>query len=298
MDLSPEARRFMDAPEHYFDAGTTRIAYKKFGQGPPLVMLHGWPLSGVSFSKLVRQMEDRFTCYVPDLPGCGKTEWSEQTDFSIPGRARTLSAFLRGVDLENYFLLAHDTGATIARMMALIEGNHIRKFALLNTEIPFHRPPWVPLYRQLLALPGSTVVFRTFLRSRKFLHSPMGFAGCFYAQSLLDGDFHELAIRPLIDSPRLLRGQALALRGIDWSVVDGMAENHKKISMPVLLVWGEDDPFFPIARAREMATQFPHCEGVRAVPGTRLVLHEEKPFEVGKILTEFFLKRGPAGERN
>jgi pimeloyl-ACP methyl ester carboxylesterase len=118
----------------------------------------------------------------------------------------------------------------------------------------------------------------------------MGFGGCFYDLALLDGDFWELVIRPLLQSPTLMEGQSRALRGIDWSVVDVMAENHQKILAPVLLIWGADDSTFPIALARTMATQFPNCGGVRAVPKTKLLPHEEKPNEVAELLLEFFLR--------
>jgi haloalkane dehalogenase len=290
MGLSLEAQQFVNSVVHYAVTDTAKIAYRRFGRGDPLVLLHGWPLSGATFSKLTALLQHRFDCYIFDLPGCGQSEWTDETDFSIGGRAKILSEVLRDLGLRGYFLLAHNTGATIGRALALIEGDRIRKFVIINTEIPFHRPPWIPLYRRLLFLPASNFLFRQLIRSRIFVHSSMGFGECFHDRALLDGDFRELVIHPLLDSFSLMEGQSRALRGIDWSVVDGMAKSHQKISVPVLLVWGEEDRTFPIALARKVATQFPHCEGVRAVRQTKLLVHEEKPKEVAELVSEFFLR--------
>ena len=91
-----------------------------------------------------------------------------------------------------------------------------------------------------------------------------------------------------LDSARLMEGQARALRGIEWPLVDAMAKGHRKISAPVLLIWGEDDPTFPIEGARQMARQFPNCHGLHPVPKTKLLVHEEAPKAVATLLLEFF----------
>lgn len=289
MALSPQSESFLRAPLQYVDTGDTKIAYRRFGQGDPLVLLHGWPLSGTTFRHLAPLLQGRFDCYIPDLPGCGQTEWSARTDFGIGGRAKTMSRFLDSLALRRCFLLAQDTGATIGRALALTDGDRIRKFVIINTEIPFHRPPWIPLYRRLLFLPGSNFLFRQTIRSRTFVHSRMGFRECYYDRSLLDGEFQDLVIAPLLESPRLMDGQAAALCGIQWDVVDAMAANHAKLSMPVRLIWGEDDRTFPIALARAMATGFPHIDGLRAIAKAKLLVHEERAEEVAASASEFFL---------
>jgi len=116
----------------------------------------------------------------------------------------------------------------------------------------------------------------------------MGFGNCFYNRTLLEGDFWELVVHPLLKSRRAMEGQARAIRGIEWSFLDALAKSHQRIKVPVLLIWGEDDPTFPIQFAREMATQFSNCYGVRAVSRTKLLLHEEAPKAVAALLSEFF----------
>jgi len=290
--LSKESKQFLSAPLNYVAAGTATIAFRKIGAGDPLLFLHGWPLTSVTFRRLIPLLEKHFTCYLPDLPGCGESRWTKQTDFSIEGRAKILATLIDELDLRNYFMLAHDTGATIGRMLARLQADRIRKFAIINTEIPFHRPPWIPLYQRLMVLPGSNLLFRQLLRSRQFLRSQLGFGSCFCDLTLLEGDFRELVVMPLIASPGRLEGQARAIRGINWSVVDSLARIHGEIRAPVLLVWGEQDQTFPIHLAKQMATQFSNCAGFEAIPNAKLLVHEEQPEQVAASLLRFFLDNG------
>jgi pimeloyl-ACP methyl ester carboxylesterase len=262
--------------------GPNRIRYDRVGSGPALLMLHGWPFSRSSYAALAERLAARFTCYLPDTPGLGETEWGDATDFSFGGQARTLRAFADAVGLPEYTLLGHDTGATIARLLAASEPR-VTRLVLLNTEIPGHRPPWIPLYRHLAALPGASASFRLLLRSRAYLRSPMGFAGCYSDASRIDDAFVARVVQPMIDSPRRQQGMLRYLRGIDWSVVDGLKDVHTRLSMPVQLIWGADDPTFPLARARQMLPQFPRANLIE-VPATRLLVHEERPDAVADAI--------------
>ena len=101
----------------YVDLGHCELAYRRVGSGPPLLMVHGYPLSSLTFRYIAPSLADRFTCYIPDLPGLGETRWTERTDFKFGAQAETLRAFVDAMGLTSYSVLAHDTGATIAIMM-------------------------------------------------------------------------------------------------------------------------------------------------------------------------------------
>ena len=58
---------------------------------------------------------------------------------------------------------------------------------------------------------------------------------------------------------------------------------HRRIGVPVQLVWGDRDPFFPIERAREMVGTFPDAR-LATIHGARVFSHEERPAEVAQAL--------------
>ena len=82
-----------------------------------------------------------------------------------------------------------------------------RKLAMINTEIHGHRPPWIQLFQMSSRLPLAAMAFRELLGSPTFLRSPVGFGGAFDDLGLIDGDFRETFIAPLLADPRRLEGQ-------------------------------------------------------------------------------------------
>ena len=286
MSTEPTAERFLASETHFAEVDGVRVAYRRFGAGAPLVLLHGWPVWGFTFRKVIPALEARFDCIVPDLPGAGETPWEGVKDFSIEGRSRLAARFAEVLGLDRYGLLGQDTGGTLARYVAAWHPERVRSLVLLNTEAPEHRPAWIPLYQKVLALPGSELGFQAMLASRAFTRSRLSFGGCFCDVELIEGAFREHTLDPLVKSKRALHGQVLSLRGINWSAVDRLAEIHPQLRSPTLVVWGTDDLYFPAEQGRKVAAQIPGARLVE-VPGTRLLLHEEKPDEVARAVLEF-----------
>lgn len=276
---------FFSAPVQHTTIGGTRYAWRRFGKGPAVVLLHGFPLSGFTWRGLLPDLAQRHTCYVPDLPGLGETEWSDATDFTWLGQARGLKALVDSLGIGRYDIIGHDSGGTHARTLALLDAERVGHLTLIGTELPNHRPPWIPLYQAMMHVPGTLMSFRLLLQSRLFLHSPMGFGGCFHDRSLIDGEFREHIVRPLVHDARRLQGLRHYLLNLKWDLVDALAHEHGRLTMPVRLVWGADDPFFPVALARAMVAQFPRAS-LAEIPRAKLFVHEEKPDEVLGAMSE------------
>src|SRR5262245_32739852 len=111
---------FRQAETTWHDTPTARVACRKVGTGPPMGFLHGWPLWGFTFRKLLPYLAGRFTCYLIDVPGGGDTLWTERTNFSWPGQAATVKTLVDGLGLSEYHLFGQDSGAMIARQLCLL----------------------------------------------------------------------------------------------------------------------------------------------------------------------------------
>ena len=141
-------------PERFaIDDGT--IAVRSFGSGPAVVFVHGFPVHGATWRWLLPDLAARFRCLVVDLPGLGDGGWTRATDFTFTGQARRLARLAERLGLERFGIVAHDTGGTVARHAALLTPERVDRIALINTEIPGHRPPWIPLYQRTALLPGA-----------------------------------------------------------------------------------------------------------------------------------------------
>ncbi len=278
---------FRSHPLAYADVGTAEIAYRTIGSGPPLLMIHGWPFSSLSFRALARRLSPRFTCILPDTPGLGETRWRDATPFAFARQTATLRAFVDHLGLGRYALLGHDTGGTLARLLALTDRERAGRLVIMNTEMPGHRPPWIPLYQRLAALPMTATSFGWLLRLPVFRRSSLAYGPCFEDARLLDDDFHDCFVAPLLSSSRRLDGVMRYLRGIDWALIDGLATRHRELSHGALLVWGARDTVFPVAHARAMLAQFQGAGRLVEVPDARFLVHEERPEAVGDAVASF-----------
>lgn len=285
---------FNQADIQYVETIDATLAVRTFGQGPALVLLHGWPLDGFTWRYLLPSLAEGWTCYVIDLAGLGDSTWSDATDFSFAMHAHRVQQLMETLGVGIYSVLAHDTGATVARLLADSVPERVQRLCLINTEMPDHRPPWIPLYQHVLGLPGSLLIFRKLLAIRAFRESRMVFGGCFANVTRLRGEFHARNVAPIIASGRRAKGVIRYLRGIDWQTVDGLRAIHGRLRVPTTLVWGEDDPTFPLELARKMAEQFSSQPGFVVIKGARLLPHEEAPDAVLAAILPF-LRAEPFG---
>lgn len=284
---------FREGPQRFVDVGHSRLAYWCFGEGPDLVFVHGWPVHSATFRRLVPALARDFRCHFLDLPGAGATEADASAPFGLVEHAATLRRAIDRLGLGRYGFVAHDSGAAIARLVAAGD-DRVTGLVLGNTEIPGHRPLMVEIYLKLTKIPGGLGLLRKAMRSRAVRHSRLGFGGCFEDPRYMDGEFHELFVAPLIDSEAVMAEQARLLASLDFSVVDRMAETHARIKAPVLLVWGERDPFFPLEKARGMLQQFPGGAEIKVIPGAKLFAHEDHAPEFLAFARPFLQRTRPA----
>lgn len=265
----------------------TSISYRRTGQGEPLLFIHGWPLVSATYRGLIPELSKHFDCVLPDSPGLGLSTWSKETNFHFESQAKTWVDFIEKLGLTHYSLVAHNTGATIARLLAHRDKARVQKLVIFDTEIPGHRPPGANLGLQFLKLPGAWWVFRKMLSKRSFVESSKGFGYAYQNKALFDADFYEGYVDPLLSDSQRWKGCMNYVTAIDWSVVDSLKEIHGEIDAPVKLIWGEKDKFFPIDQARAMGPQFKHYEGLVTLRNAGLMSYEEKPEESVSAMLEF-----------
>lgn len=282
------ARLFASARRGEHRLGGIDTVVRTIGDGPLMLFVHGFPTHGFTWRDLLPDLVNRYTCILPDLPGLGESRWDGRADLSFTAQSQRLVALVELFDRDELTVVAHDTGATLARLLALACPERIKRLALLNTEIPGHRPPWIATYQRMSRLPGAVAVLQAALRHRAFVHSPMGLGAFYSDKALLDRpEVIDAYLRPLIQSKPAAAGALAYLRGIDWALVDGLARRHCAIEAAVLLLWGEDDPTFPIACGKAMAAQFRTPARFVRIPGTSLLPHEERPDVVAAELIAF-----------
>lgn len=273
---------FRAAPSRYLDVGEGEAAHRQVGTGPDVLFVHGWPVSGATFRLLLPHLVDHVTCHVIDLPGAGSSRFGADTVLTVDQHIASVRRVVDELGLDEVAVVGHDSGGMIARH-AMAGDPRLRAMGLINTEQP-HGLSWrFRLFLGGRSLPGFGAGLGWVAGRPRLRRTPLVLGDAFADSSLLDGEFDEFFLRPLNQDRARLDAAMRVLRSFDVDHVHALAEVHRRIDVPVQLVWGDQDPFFPLPWAQEMVGTFADAR-LAVVPGAGLFSHEERPAEVAAAL--------------
>ena len=260
-----------------------QLAYEITGQGPVIVFLPGWPFNRHTYRKLIPVLAAQFTCINIDTLGLGESTWDKHADFSIASHVRQVKSLLDELKVKQYSLLSFDSGGAIARALAAEEGAKIANLILLNTDIPGRRPPCLPLYRLMFSSQFGRRLLNMSLVQKYVVPSNLMLGLTFKDMTVIDKEFIQLFVKPMSSQPKYFEGLGKYLRGFNLKEVDMFDKQqgvHQLISAPVHMIWGENDPVFPLPYAQKMAKNIPTLASFQTIPKTKLLAHEEQPEQV------------------
>jgi haloacetate dehalogenase len=128
--------QFHDFHERRIVANGSTVFLKRAGDGPPVLLLHGFPETHLAWRKVAPRLSNAFTVLAADLPGYGASagpepdRWHER--FSKRNLARTLVEALDILGIEQFIVVGHDRGARVAYRMALDYPDRITRLGVLD----------------------------------------------------------------------------------------------------------------------------------------------------------------------
>lgn len=289
MTITPTeaADLFRRDPDRFISTGSGEVAYRTIGSGPDVLFVHGWPVSSATFRTLLPYLVDHVTCHLVDLPGAGGSRFSHDTPLSIANHISSVRAVVDHLQLERVAVVGHDSGGLIARH-ALAGDPRLCALGLIDTEQPTGSS-W--RFRAFLAgrhLPGYGAGLGWLAGRRRLRRLRLALGGAFTNRDLLDGEFDEFFLEPLRSSPEHRRATTALLRSFDSQMIRDLPALHRMIDVPVRLVWGANDRFFPVEQARAMVGTFPHAS-LEVIEQAAIFVHEERPAETARALLPILL---------
>lgn len=272
------------------DVGHTKVSVQTVGSGPNLLFVHGWPLNGNTWRNVVPHL-DGYTSYVMDLPGCGESKATDQTPLTVRGHADSVVRVIDALGLDEVTLVGQDSGGMVCRFAAQQRPSVVRALVLGGTEIPGVHAPLVWLFKALAKLPGAKAAFRINMANRFLTRSPLILGGTVYDKSILDGEFRTNLLDPILDDPDAMDAIVEMIKHFSADDIDALGDVHPMLTMPTLLIYGEDDKFFPAEKARLMANQFGGPTDFVTIAKCKLFLHEEHPERFAQLTHEFLSRR-------
>lgn len=282
----PLAAALLQPPERWLDLGHARLPYWTLGEGPDLVLVHGWPVDARTWRRIVPPLAEHYRCHLIDLPGAGRSSWTDQTPRGVQGLTTALAQAVERMDLaERFGFVAFDSGGGFARKVAADMPTRITGLVLGNTETP---KDYSRLFLAALRN-GKRFGAKAIMRMALQLASVRTKA---WETSVVDPklrrELAELFVRPLARDRRKFAGVFVLADGLEAEDFDACYEAHARIIAPVKLIWGADDPWFKLDAARRMVEQFGGPATLVEVPKGRLFVHEEFPTLFAQHVLEHF----------
>ena len=233
------------------DVGGIRIAYRRAGMGPPLVLLHGGPSDSREWHYQLEGLSDEFAVVAWDVPGCGQSADPPEHFLHTRDYADCLVAFIEALGLRQPHVLGLSFGSGLALELYRWYPTIPRSLVLASAYAG-----WAG------SLPAEVAEQRKQRMLQLFDGPPDQFAREFIPTLLRDSAPAELVDEvTTILSEIHPAGQRALFRA-------GFAEHDlrdvlPRIEVPTLLLYGDRDVRSPLKVAEEMHAQ---------IPGSRLVV--------------------------
>jgi haloacetate dehalogenase len=106
------------------------------GAGPAVVLLHGYPQTGVMWRKVTPELMRHFSVVVPDLRGYGDSD-KPRDGYDKRTMAADIAAIMDTLGHKQYLAVGHDRGARVAHRLAIDHPKQVTKLAVLDI-VPTH----------------------------------------------------------------------------------------------------------------------------------------------------------------
>jgi pimeloyl-ACP methyl ester carboxylesterase len=119
--------------EKKFQYQNSSISYSTYGNGKPVVLLHGFAEDSTIWNKQVDFLEKHCRLIVPDLPGSGRSELLQGANVAIENFAECIDALLENESIDHCMLLSHSMGGYITLAFAEKYPEKVSGFGLINS---------------------------------------------------------------------------------------------------------------------------------------------------------------------
>lgn len=198
----------------------------------PLVILHGWGLSGAIFDPLSDVLrEKKYTVYAPDLPGFGKCKPPDQP-LRLSDYATFLSRYLEEHHIDKPILIGHSFGGRVSLKYNEMYPKTVRALILSGT------PGFTPIPKKKLLLFIALAKIGGFL----FQFSPLSY----FQDEVRKWYYYVVGAKEFFHAEGTMR------ETFKHIVQEELVTAMEAMDIPTLLLWGECDIIVPITIAERM----------------------------------------------
>jgi pimeloyl-ACP methyl ester carboxylesterase len=202
--------------------GGDTVYYQVAGEGEPIILVHGLSASSLWWIRNVPALAEHYRVYLLDLPGFG-TMRRYASRFTLDRLSNDIIAWMEVVGIKQAHFIGHSMGGYVCLRIAAHKPRIVKRLILIA-------PAAIPAYSSVL---GYT---RPILAAMRVL-SPAFF--------------------PILIYDTLRAGPLMLLRATRDLVSRDIRTSLQEITVPTLLIWGENDTLVPLALSDLLRAEIP-----------------------------------------
>ncbi|MCK9376893.1 MAG: alpha/beta hydrolase [Syntrophobacterales bacterium] len=270
-----------------FDYQGLKINYYEAGQGPPVILLHGFGGCTYTYRYLAPELAKDHRVLAIDLKGYGLSDKPADGKYAVADQADLVAAFIRSQDLHDLVIMGHSMGGAVTLMTYFKVREdappRVKKLVLIDSAGYPQKMPW---FIRLAKLPlvgsvGGRVMsprFATFMVLRKSYYNK---------DKITDEQINTYAYYGSLPGAR--EAVTETAKQIVPEDIDALTARYKTISVPVLIVWGREDEVVPLSVGENFKRDIPDSE-LAILPHCGHIPLEECAGETNRTV-EAFLKK-------
>ena len=273
----------LDYQGGFIDLGDHLVHYLDYGEGPPVLLLHGGGAGSAIWFKQIQVLSKTRRGIAPDHPVFGL---STQDAYKAPFLPNLVSYMVRlfdELDLDRVDVVGLSMGAQAALAMALEDPDRLGKLVVIDSAglgraFPLiFKLATVPLFGRLIVRPnrwGQDNYFKTMEVVNSDFTGASAYKQYAYDVTLPDGHGHAM------------RSSLVAITNILGQKSIFTDEELASISAPTLALWGAEDRVFPLEHGYRLAQLLPNVS-MHIIENARHVPFLDHPDAVNDLITGF-----------
>ncbi|QYD73608.1 alpha/beta hydrolase [Paraburkholderia edwinii] len=266
-----------------------KLHYTLAGDGPPVVLLHGFPETSHTWRRQLPVLSRHYQLIVPDLRGYGFSD-KPVSGYDKRTMANDIKELLATLGISRAAVIGHDRGARVATRLVKDHPSLVARFAALDnipTRMIFERmnadvaqATWFIFFNGVRDLPEALVQGREEMWLRYIFTSWL-----YDISAISDADIE--IYRRAYAAPGGLRGAFEDYRAWRQDFEQDKEDAHVKISVPTLALWGAEFDGAKIVDMRELWSEMASDLTCAPIALAGHFPHAERPIETNEALLAF-----------
>ena len=279
MDRAYLEQKYTDSTSRFISVDGNRVHVRDEGEGEVIVLIHGTASSLHTWDQWTENLHRHYRVVRMDLPGLGLTGPDRNDRYEVADDVRFIQALLNKMDVGQVHIVGSSLGGRIAWQFALELPQRVKSLTLINA-LGYKQESWPPPI-QLAQWP----VFDTLMSyiSPRFMYA-FGLRDVYYDASLVNEKlidrYFELSRYP---------GNVAAFPKRVKARLDQDEEWISQVRLPTLVLWGEEDQYFPVESAYRFHADIQGAE-LKIYPKVGHLPMEELPEQSVRDFKHFLAK--------